>query len=131
MTEYAKYQFYFNIFQFALTCLVAVGAWWRTRETADAAAIKAVMAEMQARLTEAKAERDKACTQHKGDSQHLRERVERLNDTVKELPSRGELSRLHKRFDEIHAMVSGLDGQLVGIKNNVGLLLQNHLKGGD
>lgn len=130
MSDYARYQLYFNVFQFAFMCVVGAFSWWRTREKADAAAINAAKKEMQKSLDEAKVERDKACTQHKLDSQRFQDKVDRLNDIVKELPSRGELSRLHKRFDEIHAMVSGLGGELLGIKNNVSLLLENHLKGG-
>lgn len=126
MNEYAKYQFYFNIFQFLLTCAIGLGAWWRTREKADAKAIKAASVELLARLAEDKAERDKACALHKGDSKQLRDRLDGHNDRLsqhkelintveselKHLPTTTDLGKLHEKINTVSNQMSDLKADI-------------------
>lgn len=128
MTEYAKYQFYFNIFQFALTCAVAVGAWWRTREKADAASINAAKVEMQKRQEKAKADRDELCKQHKaetaGAANRLHELYSHLHDEISHLPAKAEFRDLSETMKHLTERIGNLDGRMSGVNRAVDLINQ-------
>lgn len=128
MNEYAKYQFYFNIFQFLLTCAVAVGAWWRTREKADDAKVTAAEAGMQKRLELAKAERDKRCDEHKQqtakDTAKLNRLYEHLHEEISHLPGRQELHDLTASMRSLTDRIGNLDGRMQGVNRAVDLINQ-------
>jgi len=135
--EYAKYQFYFNIFQFALTCLVAIGAWWRTREKADSTKLTAASQKLERQLTDAslkqekllidaKALRDEQCRQHKDDTAKIILRVDGHNDRLsqhkellntvetelKHLPKNTDIARLHEKVNTVSAQMSDLKAEI-------------------
>jgi len=128
VNEYAKYQFYFNIFQFALTCAIGFGAWWRTREKADAAAIKDATAEMQKQLAAARAERDKACALHKEENNRtitkLNELYSHMHDEVSHMPGRQELRELIRGMQNLTDRIGNLDGRMSGVNRAVDLINQ-------
>lgn len=128
MNEYAKYQFYFNIFQFLLTCGVGLGAWWRTREKADDAKVKTVAAEMQQRLETAKAERDQRCIQHRTDNSLATEKLQKLynhlHDEISHMPGRQELLELTKTMQALTDRIGNLDGRMQGVNRAVDLINQ-------
>lgn len=128
MNEYAKYQFYFNIFQFVLTCAVGFGAWWRTREKADDAKVQAAETNMQKRLESAKSERDKRCEEHKQqtakDTAKLQRLYEHLHEEISHLPGRQELQDLTASMRNLTDRIGNLDGRMQGVNRAVDLINQ-------
>lgn len=128
MNNYAQYQFWFNVFQFALTCAVAIGAWWRTREKADAGAINAAKLEMQRRQEDAKKARDEQCKQHRsetsGATSKLQELYSHLHDEISHLPARGEIRDLSESMKHLTERIGNLDGRMSGVNRAVDLINQ-------
>lgn len=128
LKDYAQYQFWFNVFQFSLTVLVAVGAWWRTREKADAATITAAKVEMQKRQEAAKLARDEQCKAHKaettGATGSLQKLYNHLHDEISHLPARQEIRDLSESMKHLTERIGNLDGRMSGVNRAVDLINQ-------
>jgi len=134
VNEYARYQFYFNIFQFVFMCVIAIVGWWRTRETADTAKLAAVADAMDAKLKEARAARDTQCQTHKQETSRVTQECHLIQVSLARLPSDDKIIAIHKRLDVLVQNFSNfqgeIKGELKGMSHTLDLLQEHHINGG-
>lgn len=131
-TNYAEYQFYFNVFQFFFTCLIGIIAWWRTRERDDTTKLNALSESMQLLLEKAKTDRDASCEKHKSDTTRIDKECQIIQIALARLPSDDKIIALHKRLDvlvQTFATFQGeIKGELKGMSHTLDLLQEHHLR---
>lgn len=107
------WKFVFDIAQLAITVGIAIYVWILSKHKVNATKI--------AKLEDA----------HNAELNSVKTRLTEVETTVKYLPNRTQISRIHKRIDELSQGVHAMEGELKGVTDNTAMILQALIKKGE
>lgn len=117
MEDYSP-SFWLSLLQLAGNVALGVYVWYVNRQKATRAEFKAI----EDRIVTMKDNQHQACTHHIT-------RTTTLETQIKEGPSRAEIGQLHDRVTAVKGAVDNMSGMMKGMRDNVNLLVDFHLRG--
>lgn len=111
--DLAFWKFVFDVTQLLVTVGIAIYVWILSKHKVNATKI--------AKLEDA----------HNAELNGVKSRLTQLETTVEYMPNREQISRIHKRIDELSQGVHAMEGELKGVTDNTAMILQALIKKGE
>lgn len=104
--DLAFWKFVFDITQLVVTVGIAIYVWILSKHKVNATKI--------AKLEDA----------HNAELNSVKNRLTEVETTVKYLPDRTQISRIHKRIDELSQGVHAMEGEMKGVTDNTAMIVR-------
>ena len=125
--EFARYKFYLDMAQFAMTGALGVYVRFATRARVNQTRFQALEKHVRTKITadDAQAMLDQQlpdCKAHQAQTRNLETLAARLGTELRDSPTRQDLAQIEKNLSRIFSQTAKLEGRFEGIDRLTGLL---------